>query len=195
MKTFCFHRQKYVHRSLPLRNDSLNGTIIIIRVYCVQYFHNNEAFSSSVCWDCQLITWNDYICIVYLLFPVEATSVTVGDVDITIRLENSELKATQHGVEQLPARSLGRKWKYRGKRWEIGGKWIELSSSCMIWMRITRATVRVLFLVRWLDLYHDARVHRTCFVKIKKSEPETFRMSSHDDSRKTCIQCALWGVS
>lgn len=62
-----------------------------------------------MCLDCQLITLNDYICIVYLLFPVVATSVTVWDVDVTIRLENSELKATQHGVEQLPAWSLGRK--------------------------------------------------------------------------------------
>lgn len=54
-----------------------------------------------------------------LLFPVEATRVAVGDVDVTIGLENGEFEATQHGVEQLPARSLfnftavGRMWTCR----------------------------------------------------------------------------------
>lgn len=59
--------------------------------------------------DCQSIEGDDSICTVYLLFPVEAASVAVGDVDVTVGLENGALEATQHSVEQLPARSLGRK--------------------------------------------------------------------------------------
>lgn len=101
--------------------------------------------------------WNDYICIVYLLFPVEATRVAVGDVDVTIGLENGEFEATQHGVEQLPARSLKRKWKYRGKRWEIeknetdvpAHAWMsdlnadkKRNSTCSFWGSVIRSVSR-----------------------------------------------------
>lgn len=38
---------------------------------------------------------------VYLLFPVEAPGVTVGDVDVAVRLEDGQLQTPQDGVEQL----------------------------------------------------------------------------------------------
>lgn len=41
-----------------------------------------------------------------LLFPVEATSVTVWDVDVTVGLENGELETSQDSVEQLTTWSL-----------------------------------------------------------------------------------------
>lgn len=37
----------------------------------------------------------------YLLFPVEATSVTVGYIDVAVRLEDCQLKTPQDAIEQL----------------------------------------------------------------------------------------------
>lgn len=42
----------------------------------------------------------------YLLFPVEATSVTVGYVDVTVRLEDCQLETPQDTIEQLAAGGL-----------------------------------------------------------------------------------------
>lgn len=81
--------------------------VILETCYC--YSFHSFISVPSVYLHCQSVKGDDYVCIVYLLFPVEAASVAVGDVDVTIGLEKGELEATQHGVEQLPARSLGRK--------------------------------------------------------------------------------------
>lgn len=97
--------------------------------------------------------------ITHLLFPVKASSVTVGDIDVTIRLENGELEATQYSVQQLPARSLGRKWKYRGKRWEIGGKmnWmLQLVHASLIWTLDKKCNTKGSFEGWWSDLYQGA---------------------------------------
>lgn len=45
---------------------------------------------------------------IYLLFPVKAQSVTIGDIDVTIRQEDSELNTTQNTIEQLTAGCLKR---------------------------------------------------------------------------------------
>lgn len=42
----------------------------------------------------------------HLLFPVEAPGVTVGYIDVAVRLEDCQLKAPQHAVEQLAAGRL-----------------------------------------------------------------------------------------
>lgn len=44
--------------------------------------------------------------ILYLLFPVEASSVTVGYIDVTVRLEDCQLETPQDTIEQLAARCL-----------------------------------------------------------------------------------------
>lgn len=44
--------------------------------------------------------------ILYLLFPVEASSVTVGYIDVTVRLEDRQLETPQDTIEQLAARCL-----------------------------------------------------------------------------------------
>lgn len=42
----------------------------------------------------------------YLLFPVEAASVTVGYIDVTVRLEDCQLQTPQDTIEQLAAGCL-----------------------------------------------------------------------------------------
>lgn len=42
----------------------------------------------------------------YLLFPVESPGVTVGDVDVAVRLDDGQLQTSQDTVEQLPTGSL-----------------------------------------------------------------------------------------
>lgn len=42
----------------------------------------------------------------YLLFPVEATGVTVGYIDVTVRLEDCQLQTPQDTIEQLAAGCL-----------------------------------------------------------------------------------------
>lgn len=42
----------------------------------------------------------------YLLFPVEATGVTVGYIDVTIRLEDCQLQTPQDTIQQLAAGCL-----------------------------------------------------------------------------------------
>lgn len=42
----------------------------------------------------------------YLLFPVEAPGVTVGNVDVAVRLEDRQLQTPQDAVEQLAAGCL-----------------------------------------------------------------------------------------
>ncbi len=42
----------------------------------------------------------------YLLFPVETTGVTVGYIDVTVRLEDCQLKTPQDTIEQLAAGRL-----------------------------------------------------------------------------------------
>lgn len=48
-----------------------------------------------------MVTQVTILMVLYLLFPVEATSVTVGYIDITIRLEDCQLKTPQDTVEEL----------------------------------------------------------------------------------------------
>lgn len=42
----------------------------------------------------------------HLFFSVEATSVTVGYVDVTVRLEDCQLQTPQDSIKQLTAGSL-----------------------------------------------------------------------------------------
>lgn len=42
----------------------------------------------------------------YLLFPVEATGVTVGYIDVTVRLEDCQLQTSQDTIKQLAAGCL-----------------------------------------------------------------------------------------
>lgn len=42
----------------------------------------------------------------HLLFPVESTSVTVGYIDVTVRLEDCQLETPQDTIEQLAAGCL-----------------------------------------------------------------------------------------
>lgn len=55
--------------------------------------------------DCHL---SQVIEIPYLLFPVESTGVTVGYIDVTVRLEDCQLKTSQDTIEQLTAWCLKR---------------------------------------------------------------------------------------
>lgn len=43
---------------------------------------------------------------VYLLFPVESSGVTVGDVDVAVRLDDGQFQTSQNAVEQLSTGSL-----------------------------------------------------------------------------------------
>lgn len=45
---------------------------------------------------------------VYLLPPVESSGVTVGDVDVTVGLDDGQLQTSQDAVEQFPTGSLDR---------------------------------------------------------------------------------------
>lgn len=44
--------------------------------------------------------------ILHLLFPVEPSSVTVGYIDVTVRLEDCQLETPQDTIEQLAAGCL-----------------------------------------------------------------------------------------
>lgn len=44
--------------------------------------------------------------ILYLLFPVEPTSVTVGYIDVAVRLEDRQLETSQDTIEQFAAGCL-----------------------------------------------------------------------------------------
>lgn len=56
----------------------------------------------------QIFTSANMSLCIYLLFPVEAQSITIGDIDVTIRQEDSELNTTQNTIEQLTAGCLNR---------------------------------------------------------------------------------------
>lgn len=44
--------------------------------------------------------------ILYLLFPVEAASVTVGYIDVAVRLDDRQLETSQDTIEQFAAGGL-----------------------------------------------------------------------------------------